>query len=107
MAAFGAKLTIIKSAGGLITKTVIQDMIGRSASGQPRTAHVLDRPTQQCGHNPRLLPDGPGNLGSDGRQCDAFVHSIGTSASLQGVAMVLSAQQTRGADCRCGACRIS
>ena len=89
MAAFGAQLTIIKSADGLITKTLIEEMIAaaQNASRQPRTFW----PDQL--HNSDMIP-GYLPMGqeiweqTDGR-VDAFVHSIGTSASLQGVAAAL------------------
>jgi cysteine synthase A len=89
MVAFGAKLTIIKSADGLITKTVIQDMIAaaRDASRQPRTYW----PDQL--NNRDMIP-GYFQMGEEiwdqcGGEIDAFVHSVGTSASLQGVTTVL------------------
>jgi cysteine synthase A len=89
MAAFGARLTILKSDDGLITKRVIQDMIAaaRAAGEEPRT-YWIDQ------LNNRDMIQGYEPMGqeiweqSDGR-VDAFVHSIGTSASLQGVAAVL------------------
>lgn len=89
MAAFGAKLTIIKSAGGLITKTVIQDMIAaaQAASREPRTFW-----TDQLNNAdiiPGYFPMGQEIWDQTDGNVDAFVHSIGTSASLQGVAMVL------------------
>ena len=89
MAAFGAELTIIKSVAGLITKKVIQDMItaAQTASREPRTFW----PDQL--NNTDMIP-GYHSMGQEiweqtGGRIDAFVHSIGTSASLQGVAAVL------------------
>lgn len=89
MTAFGAELTIIKSADGLISKTVIQDMIAAAhqASRQPRTFWIDQL------NNPDMIP-GYFQMGEEiwdqaEGKVDAFVHSIGTSASLQGVATVL------------------
>jgi len=89
MAAFGADLTILKSADGFITKSVILDMIAaaQEASRQPNT-YWIDQLK-----NPDMIP-GYFAMGqeiwdqSEGK-VDVFVHSIGTSASLQGVATVL------------------
>jgi cysteine synthase A len=89
MAAFGAELTIIKSADGLITKTVIQDMItaARTATEQPRTFW-----TDQLNNAdmiPGYFPMGQEIWDQTEGKVDAFVHSVGTSASLQGVAAIL------------------
>jgi cysteine synthase A len=89
MAAFGAELTILKSADGLITKTVIQNMIAaaRAASREPHTFW-----TDQLNNAdmiPGYLPMGQEIWDQTGGELNAFVHSVGTSASLQGVATVL------------------
>jgi cysteine synthase A len=89
MAAFGAQLTIIKSTDGLITKRVIEDMIAAArAAGEKPGAYWIDQL-----NNPDMIP-GYHPMGQEiweqtGGRVDAFVHSIGTSASLQGVAEVL------------------
>ena len=89
MAALGAELTLIESEGGLITRTLIADMIeaARAISREPRTywTDQLNNADSVAGYHP---------MGeeiwrqSDGKT-DAFVQSIGTTASLRGVAAVL------------------
>ncbi len=89
MAAFGAELTLVASDGGRITKQLISDMIetAREISRQPHTYW-----TDQLNNADSIA--GYSAMGeeiwsqSDG-QIDAFVQSIGTAASLRGVAQVL------------------
>jgi cysteine synthase A len=89
MAAFGARLTLVSSEGGLTTKKLILDMIeaARRLSREPHTYW-----TDQLNNLDSLA--GYAALGeeiweqTDGR-VDAFVHSVGTAASLRGVATVL------------------
>jgi cysteine synthase len=89
MAALGAELTLVPSEGGLTTKRLILDMIetARGLSGEPHT-YWIDQLTNHdsiAGYHP---------LGEEiwrqreGR-VDAFVHSVGTAASLRGTATVL------------------
>ena len=89
MAALGAELTLVPSEGGLITKQLILDMIeaARRLSEEPRTywTDQLRNHDSIAGYHP---------LGEEiwtqaGSGVDAFVHSIGTAASLRGVAAVL------------------
>lgn len=89
MAAFGAELTIIKSCDGLITRKVIQDMIAAAheAGRQPNT--FWPDQLNNADMIPGYYPMGEEIWDQTGGRVDAFVHSIGTSASLQGVAMVL------------------
>jgi cysteine synthase A len=89
MAAFGADLTIIKSANGLITKKVIEDIIAaaRDASRQPRT-YWTDQ-LNNADMIPGYHPMGQEIWDQTEGRVDAFVQAIGTSASLQGVATVL------------------
>jgi len=89
MAALGAELTLVPSEGGLTTKKLILDMIeaARRISREPGTfwTDQLNNHDAIAGYHP---------LGeeiwaqTDGR-IDAFVHSVGTAASLRGVAAVL------------------
>jgi cysteine synthase len=89
MVAFGAQLTLVPYAGGKITKQLILDMIeaARKIAAQPNTYW-----TDQL--NNRDSVAGYFQLGEeiwqqmDG-QIDAFVQSIGTAASINGVATVL------------------
>jgi cysteine synthase A len=89
MAAFGAQLTLVPSEGGLTTKKLILDMIeaARELSREPRTYW-----TDQLNNHDSIA--GYHALGeeiwkqTDGK-VDAFVHSVGTAASLRGVAAML------------------
>lgn len=89
MVALGAELTLIPSAGGLTTKQLILDMIeaARTLSREPGTCW-----TNQLENRDSIAAYQP--LGEEiwsqtqGR-VDAFVHSVGTAASLRGVATVL------------------
>jgi cysteine synthase A len=89
MAAFGAQLTLVPSEGGRTTKKLILDMIdaARALSQQPKTywCDQLNNHDAIAGYH---------GLGEEiWRQTkggvDAFVHSVGTAASLRGVAAVL------------------
>src|SRR5262245_12024614 len=89
MAALGAELTLVPSEGGLTSKKLILDMI--------ETARALSREsgtywTDQL-HNPDTIT-GYHALGEEiwrqtEGEIDAFVHCVGTAASLRGVAAVL------------------
>ena len=86
MAAFGAELTIVPSEGGAITKALIRTMIerAREISREPRTYW-----TDQL-HNADSIA-GYHAMGEEiwaqaGGRVDAFLQSIGTSASLRGAA---------------------
>ncbi len=89
MAALGAELTLVPSEGGLTTKKLIDDMIetARVMSREPHTYW-----TDQLRNEDSLA--GYEALGEEiweqtqGR-VDAFVHSVGTAASIRGVATVL------------------
>ena len=89
MAAFGAELTLVKSEGGLTTKKLILDMI--------ETARLLSREpgsfwTDQLNNHDSIAgyhPLGEEIWSQTHAKVDAFVHSVGTSASLRGVASVL------------------
>jgi cysteine synthase A len=89
MAAFGAELTLVPSEGGRTTKKLILDMIeaARRLSQQPNTYL-----TDQLNNSDSI--SGYDALGEEiwnqtNGQVDAFVHSVGTAASLRGVATVL------------------
>ncbi len=89
MAALGAELTLVPSEGGLTTKKLILDMI-ETARGLSREPHTFW--TDQLNNQDSIGGYQP--LGeeiwrqTDGK-VDAFVHSVGTAASLRGVATVL------------------
>ena len=89
MAAFGAELTIVPSEGGKTTKKLILDMIetARRLSLEPNTYW-----TDQLNNHDSIA--GYHALGEEiwtqtKGQVDAFVHCVGTAASLRGVATVL------------------
>jgi len=89
MAALGAELVLVPSEGGMTTRQLILDMIEttRRLSREPSTYWIdqLENHDSIAGYHP---------LGeeiwsqSDG-EIAAFVHSVGTAASLRGVATVL------------------
>jgi cysteine synthase A len=89
MAAFGAELILVESEGGLITKKLILDMIeaAREISRQPRTywTDQLKNADSIAGY----YPMGEEIWTQTGGKIDAFVQSVGTAASLRGVATVL------------------
>jgi cysteine synthase A len=89
MAALGAELTLVPSEGGLTTKKLILDMIetARGLSREPRTYW-----TDQLNNHDSIA--GYHALGEEiwsqtKGEIDAFVHCVGTAASLRGVASVL------------------
>ena len=89
MAALGAELTLVPSEGGLTTKKLILDMIevARGLSQRPHTFW-----TDQL--NNRDTIGGYQALGEEiwtqtSGRVDAFVHCVGTAASLRGVGTVL------------------
>jgi len=89
MAAFGAKLTLVPSEGGLTTKKLILDMIetAREASREPNTywTNQLHNEDSVAGYH--ALGEEIWSQ-TEGR-VDAFVQSVGTAASIRGVARVL------------------
>jgi cysteine synthase A len=89
MAAYGAELTLVPSEGGLTTKKLILDMIevARGLSREPNTYW-----TDQLNNHDAVA--GYHALGEEiwnetNGEVDAFVQSVGTAASLRGVATVL------------------
>ncbi len=89
MAAFGAELSIIRSENGLITKALIEAMIeaARDASREPGAYWTDQLNNRDCSTG--YYPMGQEIWDQTGGRVDAFVQSIGTSASLRGVAAVL------------------
>ena len=89
MVALGAELTLVESEGGRTTKKLILDMIeaARTLSREPHTYW-----TDQLNNHDSIA--GYHALGEEIWQqtegkVDAFVHCVGTAASLRGVATVL------------------
>jgi cysteine synthase A len=92
MRAYGAELTLVPSEGGRTTKKLILDMIeaARALSREPGTFW-----TDQLNNADTI--GGYRTLGEEiwkqtGGRVSAFVHSVGTAASLRGVAAVLRAK---------------
>jgi cysteine synthase A len=89
MAALGAELTLVPSEGGRTTKKLILDMIeaARELGAEPGAYW-----TDQLNNHDSIA--GYHGLGEEiwrqaGGRVDAFVHCVGTAASLRGVAAVL------------------
>ncbi len=89
MAALGAELTLVASEGGLTTKKLILDMIeaARDLSREPRTYWTDQLNNQDSVAGYRTL--GEEIWSQTGGEIDAFVHCVGTAASLRGVAAAL------------------
>lgn len=89
MAALGAELTIVPSEGGMFTKPLFHAMIAaaRELSRQPRTywTNQLENADSIAGYEPM----GEEIWTQTGGRVDAFVQSVGTAASLRGVAAAL------------------
>lgn len=89
MAALGADLTLVRSEGGLTTKKLILDMIevARGFSQAPDTCWTdqLNNHESIAGYYPLAEEIWSQMKG----EVDVFVHSVGTAASLRGVATVL------------------
>jgi len=89
MAALGAELTLVPSEGGLTTRKLILDMI-EAARGLSRKPHTywtdqLNNHDSLAGYHPLAEEIWSQTKG----RIDAFVHCVGTAASLRGVAGVL------------------
>jgi len=89
MAALGAKLTIVRSEGGLTTRKLILEMIevARGLSREPHTywTDQLNNHDSIAGYYPLAEEIWSQTKG----EIDAFVHCVGTAATSRGVATVL------------------
>ena len=89
MVAYGAKLTLVPYDGGGITKQLILDMIetAKKLSLKPNTywTNQLNNTDSIAGY----FPLGEEIWSQTNGEIDAFVQSVGTAASLRGVATVL------------------
>jgi len=95
MAALGAELTLVRSEGGLTTKRLILDMIdtARELSREPRSHWTDQLNNQDSVAGYRALGE---EIWSQTKgEIDAFVHCVGTAASLRGVATVLKLRDPR------------
>ncbi len=95
MAALGAELTLVPSAGGLTTKQLLLDMIevARGLSQAPGSywTNQLENRDSIGGY----YALGEEIWSQSGGRVDAFVHSVGTAASSRGVATVLKRHDAR------------
>jgi cysteine synthase A len=89
MAALGAELTLVPSEVGLTTKTLILDMVeaARELSREPHT--VWTDQLRNIDSIAGYFPLGEEIWSQTSGQVDAFVHAVGTAASLRGVATAL------------------
>jgi len=89
MAAYGAELTLVESEGGQTTKKLILDMIerARALSAEPGAywTNQLENQDSIAGYHAL----GEEIWAQTEGKVDAFVHSVGTAASLRGAATVL------------------
>ena len=95
MAALGAELTLVPSEGGLTTKQLILDMIetARQLSAEPRTYWTDQLKNADSIGGYHALGEEIWTQTNGG--VTAFVHSVGTAASLRGVATVLKRRNAR------------
>ncbi len=93
MVALGAELTLVPSEGGLTTKKLILDMIAaaREIAREPGTffTNQLENVDAIAGY----VPLAEELLERTGGEVDAFVHSVGTAASLRSIAAVLKGRR--------------
>lgn len=89
MEALGAELTIIHSQSGLITKTLILGMIGEAERLSCRPSTYWTDQLNNVDSIGGYYPMGQEIWNQAGGIVDAFVQSVGTTASLRGVATVL------------------
>lgn len=89
MAALGAELTLVPSEGGLTTRKLILDMVeaARELSREPHTYWIdqLNNADSIAGY----YALGEEIWNQTNGEIDAFVHCVGTAASLRGVATAL------------------
>jgi cysteine synthase A len=93
MVALGAELTLVESEGGRTTRKLILDMIevARTLSREPHTywTDQLNNLDSVAGYHPL----GEEIWSQTAGKVDAFVHSVGTAASIRGVATMLKRHQ--------------
>jgi cysteine synthase A len=93
MAALGAELTLVPSEDGRTTKKLILDMVETARRIAAEPGHFW---TDQLRNEDSIAgyhPLGEEIWGQSGGRVDAFVHSVGTAASIRGVAAVLRRHQ--------------
>lgn len=89
MAALGAELTLVPSEGGLTTKKLILDMIEAAPAISRESGAYFTNQLENADAIAGYFPLAEEIRQQAGGMVDAFVHSVGTAASLRGVATVL------------------
>ena len=87
--AFGAEVTLIPSEGGKITEQLIRKMMDTARADQPAAGALVVRSAQQRRCGARVLGMGEEIWRQTNGKVDAFVQSVGSAHSLNGVARVL------------------
>jgi cysteine synthase A len=93
MAAYGAEVTVIHSRGGLITRQLIEEMIDTAKRYAAEPGYYWTDQLTNADSIAGYHPMGQEIWDQTGGRLDAFVHSVGTMASLQAVATVLRHQR--------------
>jgi cysteine synthase A len=93
MAALGAELTLVPSEGGLTTKKLILDMIAAAGEIAREPGTFFTNQLENADAIAGYVPLAEELLERTGGEVDAFVHSVGTAASLRGVATVLKGRR--------------
>lgn len=89
MAALGAELTLVPSEGGLTTRKLIQDMIEVARGMSRETGTFWTDQLNNLDAVAGYFPLGEEIWSQTDGAVDAFVHSVGTAASIRGVATAL------------------
>jgi len=95
MAALGAELTLVPSEGGLTTKKLILDMIEAAREISQQTQTFWTDQLRNADSISGYYPLAEEILHQTGGRIDAFVHCVGTAASLRGVATVLKEHEPK------------
>ena len=93
MAALGAELTLVPSEGGLTTKKLILDMIAAAREIAREPGSFFTNQLENADAIAGYVPLAEELLEQTGGKVDAFVHSVGTAASLRGIAAVLKGRR--------------
>ena len=89
MQAFGARVTDVPSANGMITAALVKDMIGAAAEASRRPGHWYCDQLNNHDAIEGYLPLGEEIWQQTDGRLDAFVHSVGTAHSIHGVTRAL------------------
>ncbi len=89
MVALGAELTLVPSEGGLTTKKLILDLIEAARAISRESGAYFTNQLENADAIAGCFPLAEEIRHQAGGMVDAFVHSVGTAASLRGVATVL------------------